>query len=121
MLQFLQSSDRATLTLEQTTVGVNPWVVHRDTAIFGEDVESFRPDRWLKKDSGDMGMALSLHCFHGWSISDLFTLQNGSFSLLDRGLECALEGVSNCSLCFQWLLAYMLVDLSWMEMSKVSI
>ncbi|MCJ1363635.1 hypothetical protein MMC16_002742 [Acarospora aff. strigata] len=37
-----------------TTVGVNPWVVHRDTNIFGEDVESFRPDRWLKNDSGDM-------------------------------------------------------------------
>ena len=48
----------------QTTVGVNPWVVHRDTNIFGEDVESFRPDRWLKNDSGDMGTGLVCFCSH---------------------------------------------------------
>jgi cytochrome P450 len=31
-----------------TIVGVNPWVIHRNTEIFGEDVETFRPERWLK-------------------------------------------------------------------------
>ncbi|OJJ33325.1 hypothetical protein ASPWEDRAFT_174733 [Aspergillus wentii DTO 134E9] len=36
-----------------TTVGVNPWVVHRDETIFGEHVESFRPERWLEDDNGD--------------------------------------------------------------------
>ncbi|GFN18676.1 cytochrome P450 [Aspergillus tubingensis] len=39
---------------EGTTVGVNPWVVHRDASIFGDDVEAFRPERWLGEKTGDM-------------------------------------------------------------------
>jgi cytochrome P450 len=30
-------------------VGLNPAVVHHNKAVFGEDVESFRPERWLEK------------------------------------------------------------------------
>lgn len=30
-----------------TVVGCNPWVVHRDKATFGEDVDQYRPERWL--------------------------------------------------------------------------
>ncbi|KAJ5770109.1 cytochrome P450 [Penicillium nucicola] len=30
-----------------TIVGMNPWVVHRDTAVFGADAGSFRPERWI--------------------------------------------------------------------------
>lgn len=38
-----------------TVVGVNPWVLHRDTKVYGEDVEQFRPERWLERDNkGDM-------------------------------------------------------------------
>ncbi|PYI11789.1 cytochrome P450 family protein [Aspergillus sclerotiicarbonarius CBS 121057] len=37
-----------------TTVGVNPWVVHRDPSVFGDDVEAFRPERWLAEKTGDM-------------------------------------------------------------------
>jgi len=29
-------------------VAVNAWVTHRDTALFGEDVDTFRPERWLE-------------------------------------------------------------------------
>lgn len=47
------------LTSVQTIVGVNPWVVHRDTQVFGEDVEAFRPDRCLKDVTGDMGTIFS--------------------------------------------------------------
>lgn len=31
-----------------TVVGVNAWVIHRRTDIFGEDVHKFRPERWLE-------------------------------------------------------------------------
>jgi cytochrome P450 len=34
-----------------TDVGVNAWVVHRDTSIFGADADKFNPDRWLTEDS----------------------------------------------------------------------
>jgi cytochrome P450 len=37
-----------------TIVGVNPWVMHRDQEVFGEDVETFRPERWLERDRSDM-------------------------------------------------------------------
>ncbi|RYC62500.1 hypothetical protein CHU98_g3725 [Xylaria longipes] len=30
-----------------TIVGINPWVIHRNSSIFGEDVDTFRPERWL--------------------------------------------------------------------------
>ncbi|CAG7935807.1 unnamed protein product [Penicillium nalgiovense] len=32
-----------------TIVGANPWIIHRHR-VFGEDVESFVPERWLKMD-----------------------------------------------------------------------
>lgn len=37
-----------------SVVGANPWVVHRNEDVFGGDVDSFRPERWLKTDNGDM-------------------------------------------------------------------
>ena len=37
-----------------TVVGANPWVVHRDREVYGPDAADFRPDRWLKEDTGDM-------------------------------------------------------------------
>ncbi|KAM3420810.1 hypothetical protein BST61_g4055 [Cercospora zeina] len=33
-----------------TIIGVNPWVLHRDTRIFGSDAEAWNPDRWLSGD-----------------------------------------------------------------------
>ncbi|KPM35295.1 hypothetical protein AK830_g11287 [Neonectria ditissima] len=34
-----------------TVVGINPWVEHRNPRIFGNDVDTFRPERWLEDDS----------------------------------------------------------------------
>lgn len=33
---------------EGTIVGCNPWVLHRRSEIFGADVDTFRPERWLE-------------------------------------------------------------------------
>lgn len=33
-----------------TIVGINPWVLHRDTRIFGADAETWNPERWLSED-----------------------------------------------------------------------
>ncbi|KAK7428134.1 hypothetical protein QQZ08_005373 [Neonectria magnoliae] len=34
-----------------TVVGINTWIEHRDTRIFGKDANIFRPERWLEEDS----------------------------------------------------------------------
>ena len=47
----------------QTTVGVNPWVVHRDPSIYGDDVEAFRPERWLAEKTGDMSMCYPISSY----------------------------------------------------------
>ena len=36
-----------------TKVGISPCVVTRDVGLFGEDVETFRPERWLQRDGED--------------------------------------------------------------------
>lgn len=33
-----------------TIVGINPWVAARDSAVYGNDAESFRPERWIESD-----------------------------------------------------------------------
>ena len=35
-----------------TEVCLNAWVLHRDQAIFGPDVDNFRPERWLDGSEG---------------------------------------------------------------------
>lgn len=35
---------------EGTIVGINTWVAHRDRSIFGQDADSFSPERWLQDD-----------------------------------------------------------------------
>lgn len=34
-----------------TTIGMNPWVIHRDKDVFGADVDHWNPDRWLDTDT----------------------------------------------------------------------
>ncbi len=35
-------------------IGANPWVIHQNKEVYGEDVHAFRPERWMKEDNGDM-------------------------------------------------------------------
>ncbi|KAK1764032.1 cytochrome P450 [Phialemonium atrogriseum] len=36
---------------EGTTVGIDPWVLHRNKQVYGEDADVFRPERWLEADA----------------------------------------------------------------------
>lgn len=37
----------------ETIVGCSAWVIHRDRGIFGEDVDVYRPERWLVDEARD--------------------------------------------------------------------
>ncbi|KAK4941939.1 hypothetical protein LTR10_018269 [Elasticomyces elasticus] len=39
-----------------TEVAVNGWVLHRDTSIFGDDAEVYRPERWIEGDKEKIKM-----------------------------------------------------------------
>lgn len=44
-----------------TIVGCDPWAVHRHKPTFGEDVETYRPERWIKgggKEPNEMWKAM---------------------------------------------------------------
>ena len=38
---------------ENTIVGINAWVIHYDSGVFGPDQHSFRPERWESTRSTD--------------------------------------------------------------------
>ncbi|KAF2679697.1 cytochrome P450 [Lentithecium fluviatile CBS 122367] len=35
-------------------VGTNPWVIHRNTDVFGKDADAFKPERWLGEGRGQL-------------------------------------------------------------------
>ena len=62
-------------------IGTNPWFVHRNTEVFGDVVESFRPERWLKTDDrANMGAAS--FCFVLPTLTDTGFIQRDSSSRL---------------------------------------
>ncbi|KAF2646987.1 cytochrome P450, partial [Lophiostoma macrostomum CBS 122681] len=44
---------------EGSVVGVNTWVAHYSTAVFGDDAASFRPERWLESEERAKEMSKS--------------------------------------------------------------
>jgi cytochrome P450 len=39
--------------VEDTIVGINPWVLHLNEKIYGADANDFRPERWLPNEGED--------------------------------------------------------------------
>ena len=40
--------------LLQTILSVNPWAIHHNVDLFGQDADDFNPDRWLVAGSKKM-------------------------------------------------------------------
>jgi cytochrome P450 len=66
-----------------TSVGINPYVIGRNKHIWGEDADSYRPERWLQSD-GETEVAYKdrMHLFNA---SDL-TFGGGSRVCIGRNL-----------------------------------
>lgn len=66
-----------------TKVGINPYVIHRNSSVWGEDVDKFRPERWLQQaGESDDAFTARLKLFNN---SDL-TFGGGSRICLGRHL-----------------------------------
>src|SRR5271163_650754 len=63
--ESVQSHSRTKLTTmagTQTVVGINSWVAHHNSSIFGPDVNAFHPERWLVEDKEQLSaMGQILH------------------------------------------------------------
>ena len=46
-----------------TIVGCNPWVIDRDAATFGDDVDTYRPERWLRDNGAVKEMTRTMFQF----------------------------------------------------------
>lgn len=49
-----------------TEVGISAWVLHRNKSVFGQDADSFRPERWLESESGPDRLRQMENCFLGF-------------------------------------------------------
>jgi cytochrome P450 len=50
-----------TKVLPGATVGLNPYIINRNASVWGEDVETFRPERWLQgKDESEESFSARL-------------------------------------------------------------
>ena len=86
-----------TRTFLQATVGINAWVAHNNTEVFGSDANKFRPERWLESSSSQIAAmdryflsvsrptldltslspSLSLSLLHSLAKSSFHTVWNG--------------------------------------------
>lgn len=41
---------------EGTVIGMNPWVAARDRTVYGDDADTFRPERWLQANERQLKM-----------------------------------------------------------------
>lgn len=75
--------------MSQTIVGINTWVAHRDHRVFGDDAETFNPDRWLVDDSARLSMMNRhympvSHSYHAAMIFLTFCTVRTRFSNMHR-------------------------------------
>jgi cytochrome P450 len=75
-VQLFTRTKLTTMAGIQTVVGINSWVAHRNSSIFGPDVDAFRPERWLVDDKEQLSamdkyyMPVSVAlCYWGSSLS----------------------------------------------------
>ena len=62
---------------EGTVLSVPSYTIHRDTSIWGEDVEEYRPERWFERDPADIKKTFNL-----FSVEPRFSPNYSRYQLL---------------------------------------
>ncbi|EMC99437.1 hypothetical protein BAUCODRAFT_144864 [Baudoinia panamericana UAMH 10762] len=80
-----------------TTVAVNAWNMHRRTDVYGEDVETYRPERWLERDEAQVAEMNRL----------LTQFGHGRFSCIGKNISLLemYKVVPSLLRSFRWTLA----------------
>jgi benzoate 4-monooxygenase len=68
---------------EGTIVSVPSYSIHRDTSVWGEDVEEYRPERWFERDS-----AAIQKTFNPFSTGPRYVRYQCRFLMICLGLCC---------------------------------
>lgn len=67
-----------------TIIGMNPWVAARDRSVYGDDAYTFRPERWLEADAGQLKMMernfLAVRIPFPYLINCIVVLDMGTFA-----------------------------------------
>lgn len=75
---------------EGTEVGCNAWTVHRDKSVFGEDVDVWRPERYLEGDPEAIKlMERSNFVFGGGSRTCMLNIPLSTSGLFEHGCFCS--------------------------------
>lgn len=77
---------------EGAIVGINTWVAHRDRGVFGQDADSFSPERWLQDD--EERVALMNRFWMPVSLSPNLCKPLRSGSHVDLASECPVVDLS---------------------------
>jgi hypothetical protein len=74
-----------------TIVGMNAWVVHRNTETFGEDADVWRPERWLTSDTEAVKRMENALLTVSRSLLSLGSWFTGSYPLLTLVVPFSLD------------------------------
>lgn len=96
---------------EDTIVGVNSWAIHRNKSIFGEDVHTFRPERWIEGDEEAIKemkrnlFTVSSHVGLTWVTAPGSQPADKLIFSLDTDLGAALARIFPSWRCGKWCLS----------------
>ncbi|MCJ1314433.1 hypothetical protein MMC25_008115 [Agyrium rufum] len=84
---------------ERTEIGANPYIINRDTSIFGNDANEFRPERWLKADADQVKSMNKALFTWGYGIRDCTGKGIAKLVLQKLCLQVSTKNGSFNSLC----------------------
>jgi hypothetical protein len=85
----------AKLTARQAVVGINPWVAHRNTEVFGRDAEDFVPERWDQEQTSQERLVAMEQYNLAFGAGSRSSASDMTLSFWVKASLIAIDGLSN--------------------------